>query len=84
MLDKLTEAQLDVAREDESERLTDEILNPDEPDFNNIGLRRRKRQANIMIRSFDDEVVKVAIANEMACNPVLRTSANAILQYVEQ
>ena len=82
MLAKLSEAQLDVARENESERLTDEVLNPDEPNFNNIGLGRRKRQADI--RSFDDEVVKVAITNEMACNPVLRTSANAILEYVEQ
>ena len=48
MLANLTEAQLDVAREDVSERLTDEILNPDEPNFNNIGLRQRKRQANMM------------------------------------
>ena len=83
MLAKLTEAQLDVARENESERLDEALLNPDEPDFNAIGLGRRKRQADI-IRSFDDEVVKVAITNEMACNPVLRTSANAILEYVEQ
>ena len=83
MLANLTEAQLDVAQEDETERLTDEVLNPDEPDFNAIGLGRKKRQ-NDNMRSFDDEVVKVAITNERACNPVLRTSANAILEYVEQ
>ena len=84
MLANLTEAQLDVAQEDESERLTDEVLNPDEPDFNNIGLGRKKRQNDNIMRSFDDEVVKVAITNERACNPVLKTSANAILEYVEQ
>ena len=79
MLANLTEAQLDVARENESERLDEEVLNPDEPDLNDIGLGRRKRQADTM-RSFADDVVNLAITNENACNPVLRTSSRAILE----
>ena len=77
MLANLTEAQLNVAWENECEQL-DEVLNPDEPDFSDIGFGRRKRQATM--RPFTDDVINLAIANENACNPVLRTSARATLE----
>ena len=32
------------------------------------------------MKFFDDDDVKLAITNENACNPVLRTSARAILE----
>jgi hypothetical protein len=83
VLSNLTEAQMEFAREDESERLPMDFL--DQPTFNplDIGLfripGRRKRQSETD-RSFPDESVRIALGNENACNPVLRASANSVIE----
>ena len=85
MLSNLTEAQIDFASEDEENRLSTDFLNPPTFDPIDIGLppsNRKKRQVGQ--ESFDDEVVMVALQNENACNPVLRASANALLQQADR
>ena len=85
VLANLTEAQLAVAQEDESERIDEELLNPPTVSPIEIGLppigakrrRRRRRQANL---PFDDQAVLTALENENACNPVLRASARSIIE----
>ena len=49
---------------------------------------RRRRQADATptaepIPTFADQVVLVALQNENACNPVLRASANSIIEEME-
>ena len=85
VLANLTEAQLTVARESESERLDVSILEPPSVDPRAIGLffGRRKRQ-NGGRPSFDDATILMALENENACNPVLRTSSNAVIEEVTE
>ena len=87
VLANLTEAQVEFAREDESERLTTDFL--DQPTFNpeEIGLlplelvgRKRRQATEEPPRSFPDQAVMVALENENACNPVLRASALSIIE----
>lgn len=47
-----------------------------------LNTRRRKRQDNLS-PIFEDRVVLVALQNKNACNPVLRASANTIIEEME-
>ena len=86
VLANLTEAQLAVAQEDESERIDEELLNPPTVSPIEIGLppigakRRRRRRRQADLPSFDDQAVLTALENENACNPVLRASARSIIE----
>lgn len=84
VLANLTEAQRAFAQESESDRLDQSFL--DQPPVNPLELGlppifRRKRQEPE--RSFTDQDIRTALENENACNPVLRASANAIIETVE-
>ena len=81
----LTDAQLDIFAENESLALSDEFLNPPTPDFSEIlpFRRRRRRQAEEM-NTFTNELILVALENENACNPILRTSARSILEFMQE
>lgn len=87
VLANLTEAQLSIAQENASAALSDMFLNP--PTVSNLDLGlpsfgRKKRQAAPQVLSFDDQVILVALQNENACNPVLKASANSIIETVER
>ena len=87
ILANFTEAQLEFAQENETQRLTEEFLDQPTPRAGDIGLPipffRRKRAAEEGRPSFADDVILTAIENERACNPVLRASANSILETTE-
>ena len=59
----------------------DEDLDPDDsPDeYDNVSHQRQRRQSDAST-TFEDQVILLALENENACNPVLRASANAILE----
>ena len=78
VLANLTEAQENLARENETQRLDSDFLEPPTPTFP-PGFGRKKRQAQ-RPPTFDEQVVLVALDNENACNPVLRSSARSIIE----
>ena len=81
MLATLTKAQLEFAREDESDRLPRDFLDQPTVSAEEIGLPF-KRQA-LSPNTFDDAAVVIALENENACNPVLRASSNSIVEQLE-
>ena len=48
--------------------------------------KRRKRHISELVdvlQSFDQETILLALANAVACNPILRAAANSIIEQVE-
>ncbi len=84
VISSLAEDQLAVTAEDETERLSQEFLEPPTPSEDELDLprfpQRRRRRRQMETPGFQNQTILVALENENACNPVLRASANSIIE----